>query len=197
MLIEAYFIFIQQIFYISTWAHNCLIYMHTHTFIYSHNSQWAQSILPFPYCTTLIKCVCIRSYNKPFTKPQARLTNFLALTEIVSHSNWLIFPCVIKPGYLPEQPRSHGPDDRSSTCCCGQSHPCWVAEQGTTRSGFLHSEHGWREPRTQEKREETEAYRKPNTRRDVVESQSRSVRRTALTYSLAPMLTNEQLGRQD
>lgn len=47
------------------------------------------------------------------------------------------------------------------------------------------------------KREETEAYRKPNTRRDVVESQSRSVRRTALTYSLAPMLTNEQLGRQD
>lgn len=117
MLIEAYFIFIQQNFYISTWAHNCLIYMHTHTFIYSHNSQWAQSILPFPYCTTLIKCVCIRSYNKPFTKPQARLTNFLALTEIVSHSNWLIFPCVIKPGYLPEQPRSHGPDDRSSTCC--------------------------------------------------------------------------------
>lgn len=49
MLIEAYFIFIQQIFYISTWAHNCLIYMHTHTFIYSHNSQWAQSILPSPF----------------------------------------------------------------------------------------------------------------------------------------------------
>lgn len=49
MLIEAYFIFIQQNFYISTWAHNCLIYMHTHTFIYSHNSQWTQSILPSPY----------------------------------------------------------------------------------------------------------------------------------------------------
>lgn len=61
-----------------------------------------------------IKRVCIRSYNKPFRKPQTSPANFLALTEIASGSNWLIFLFVIKPGYLPEQPGSHGPGERAA-----------------------------------------------------------------------------------
>lgn len=63
-------------------------------------------------CSTLIKCVCIRSYNKLFRKAQKRPANFLASTESVNASNLLIIPFLIKTGYLPEQPESHGPGAR-------------------------------------------------------------------------------------
>lgn len=75
--------------------------------------------------SVLIKCLCIRSYNKPFTKPQKRPANFLALIEIASGSNWLIFLFVIKPGYLPEQPERRGPGERATRRfrVPGRSHP--------------------------------------------------------------------------
>lgn len=95
-------------------------------------------------CSMLIKCVCIRSYNKPFENPQKRPANFLALIEIASESNWLIFLFVIKPGYLPEQPESHGPGERATHLfgVSGWSRPAETTEEKPIRSGFLHSEHG-------------------------------------------------------
>lgn len=92
----------------------------------------------------LIKCVCIRSYNKPFRKPQKRPANFLALIEIATESNWLIFLFVIKPGYLPEQPESHGPGERATHLfgVSRWSHSAEIAEEKPIRSGFLPSEHG-------------------------------------------------------
>ncbi len=130
-------------------------------------------------CSMLIKCVCIRSYNKPFGKPQKRPANFLALIEIASESSWLIFLFVIKPGYLPEQPESHGPGERATHLfgVSGWSHPADITEEKPIRSGFLHSEHGWTEARTGEKREERGADRKPNTRREVVETEPKSITR--------------------
>lgn len=85
--------------------------------------------------TMLIKCVCIRSYNKLFRKPQKSLANFLALIEIASESYWLIFLFVIKPGYLPEQPASHGPGegaahlDKSLWLVCPCRNNCGEADQ--------------------------------------------------------------------
>lgn len=49
-----------------------------------------------------------------FRKLKARLVNSLAHTEIeIGWNSWLIFLFIIKPGYLPEQPESHGPGSRA------------------------------------------------------------------------------------
>lgn len=133
-------------------------------------------------CTLLIKCACIRSYNKPFRKPQTRLANFLAFIEIASGSNWLIFLFVIKPGYLPEQPRSHGPGERAAHLVLVSPHPILIRWGEADRVRFFHSNHGWTEARMQEKREETGADRKPNTRREVVEMEPKSITRGNITY---------------
>lgn len=108
--------------------------------------------------STLIKCACIRSYNKLFRKPPTRLANFLALVEIASESYWLIFLFVIKPGYLPEQSGSHGPGERAAhlTGVSGRSHPAEITEEKPSRLGFHHSNEG-EHRRGQEKGEKMRA----------------------------------------
>lgn len=76
--------------------------------------------------------------------PKRRRANFLALVEIASGSKRLIFLFVIKPGYLPEQPESHGPGERATHLfgVSGWSRPAEITEEKPVRSGFLLSEYG-------------------------------------------------------
>lgn len=89
-------------------------------------------------CSTLIKCVCIRSYNTLFTKPQKRPANFLAFVESASESNLLIILTIVKPGYLPEQPESHGPGERATHFfgVSGRSYPAEITDEKAIRSPF-------------------------------------------------------------
>lgn len=142
----------------------------------------------------IIKCVCIRSYNKQFRRPQTRPANFLALIEIASKRSWLIFLFDNKPGYLPEQPGSHGPGERAahSVGVSGWSPPAEITEEKPVSSGFLHSKHGLGEARVGEKREERRA---DQAQHHAGRAEVDHLGERALTYSLAPMSTNEQLGR--
>lgn len=124
-------------------------------------------------CSTLIKCVCIRSYNKPFRKPQTRPSNFLALIEIASGSNWLIFLFVIKPGYLPEQPGSHGPGEKAAHLFGVLSRWDNWAEADQVRFSPFQT---WVN-RGEDRRKKRGADRKPNTRWEVVEMEPKSITR--------------------
>lgn len=112
----------------------------------------------------------------------------------------LITPFVIKPGYLPEQPASHVPGESARALFPRRLRTVLFRrderEQGD-RVSF--SEHGRAEVRTRERREEREADREPETWREEVENGAgvdHSGER-GLRCILAPMSTNEQLGRQD
>lgn len=105
-------------------------------------------------CSALIYA-CVRSYNKPLTKPQTSLVNFLPLIGIASDSNWLISLFIISPGYLPEHSGNRGPGERAAHLAgaSGWSRPAEITGAKPIGSGFPIPNMGEQQRRGQERGE--------------------------------------------
>lgn len=112
--------------------------------------------------------------KKERKKTQKRVANFLASAESAGESDSLITPFIIKPGYLPEQPASHVPGEsaRHFHRDSGRSYSAEISERKAIGSPFR----TW-VSRSEDKRKGRGADCEPETWREEVEMEPKSITR--------------------